>query len=89
MLHHFNILFFIYKSKVNFKGYAPIFCRITLDGVRKQTVINTLLHHPNLFNAYVSLEASLWWKNKKPVEEAKAILPVQNYRVYQAERAAV
>jgi predicted alpha/beta superfamily hydrolase len=44
------------------------------------TVINTLLHHPNLFNAYVSLEASLWWNNKKPVEEAKAILPVQNYQ---------
>lgn len=44
------------------------------------TVINTLLHRPNLFNAYVSLEASLWWNNKKPVEEAKAILPVQNYQ---------
>ncbi|QJD94970.1 alpha/beta hydrolase [Mucilaginibacter robiniae] len=43
------------------------------------TVINTLLHHPNSFNAYVSLEASLWWNNKKSVEEAKAILPNQNY----------
>lgn len=36
MLHHFNILFFIYKSKINSKGHSPIFCRITLDGVRKQ-----------------------------------------------------
>lgn len=43
------------------------------------TVINTLLHHPNLFNAYVSLEASLWWNNKKPVEEANTILPAGNY----------
>ena len=36
MLHHFNILFFIYKSKPNSKGEVPIICRITLDGVRKQ-----------------------------------------------------
>jgi predicted alpha/beta superfamily hydrolase len=43
------------------------------------TVINTLLHHPNLFNAYVSLEASLWWNKKKSVEEANTILPTRNY----------
>ncbi len=43
------------------------------------TVINTLLHHPNLFNAYVSLEASLWWNQKKSVEEATTILPTRNY----------
>jgi hypothetical protein len=43
------------------------------------TVINTLLHHPNLFNAYVSLEASLWWNQKKSVEEANTILPTRNY----------
>jgi len=36
MLHHFSVLFFIYKSKTNNKGYSPIFCRVTLDGVRKQ-----------------------------------------------------
>ncbi len=36
MLHHFNILFFIYKSKPNSKDEVPIICRITLDGVRKQ-----------------------------------------------------
>jgi len=44
------------------------------------TVINTLLNHPNWFNAYVSLEASLWYNHKKPVEEAKTILPAQNYQ---------
>lgn len=43
------------------------------------TVINTLLHHQDLFNAYVSLEASLWWNNKKSVEEANTILPTRNY----------
>jgi predicted alpha/beta superfamily hydrolase len=44
------------------------------------TVINTFLHNPKLFNAYVSLDGSLWWNNKKIVEEAKAILPTQNYK---------
>ena len=44
------------------------------------TVINTLLNHPNWFNAYVSLEASLWYNHKKPVEEAKTTLPAQNYQ---------
>jgi predicted alpha/beta superfamily hydrolase len=44
------------------------------------TVINTFLHHPNLFNAYISLDASLWWDNKRFVEEAKTILPTQKYQ---------
>ncbi|WP_313998944.1 alpha/beta hydrolase-fold protein [Xanthocytophaga flava] len=44
------------------------------------TVINTLLHTPNLFNAYVSLDGSLWWNNEKILEEAKTILPVQHYK---------
>jgi predicted alpha/beta superfamily hydrolase len=30
------------------------------------TVMNTLLHKPELFNSYVSLEASLWWDNQNP-----------------------
>lgn len=44
------------------------------------TVIHTLLHHPSLFNAYVSLDASLWWNSKKAVEEARTILPAQQYK---------
>lgn len=36
MLHHFSILLFIYKSKANKKGEMPIFCRVTLNGNRKQ-----------------------------------------------------
>lgn len=43
-------------------------------------VVNTLLHQPNLFNSYVSLEAALWWDNQKSVKEAKTILPTQNYK---------
>jgi predicted alpha/beta superfamily hydrolase len=44
------------------------------------TVMNTFLHKPNLFNSYVSLEASLWWNNEKTLKEAKTILPTQNYK---------
>ncbi len=43
-------------------------------------VMNTFLHQPNLFNSYVSLDASLWWDNQKTVKEAKLILPKQNYK---------
>ena len=41
MIHHFNILLFIYKSKMNSKGLSPIFCRITYNGVRKQFATGT------------------------------------------------
>jgi predicted alpha/beta superfamily hydrolase len=44
------------------------------------TVMNTFLHQPNLFNSYISLDASLWWDNQKTVKEAKMILPNQNYK---------
>lgn len=36
MIHSFHILFFLYKSKINDKGFSPIFCRITFDNTRKQ-----------------------------------------------------
>ncbi len=44
------------------------------------TVVNTLLHHSYLFNAYVSLDAALWWSNQQIVTEAKAILANENYK---------
>lgn len=44
------------------------------------TVVNTLLHNPNLFSSYVSLDGALWWNNQKVVNEAKAILPARNYK---------
>jgi predicted alpha/beta superfamily hydrolase len=43
-------------------------------------VMNTFLHNPKLFNSYVSLDASLWWDRNKVVNDAKAILPNQNYK---------
>jgi predicted alpha/beta superfamily hydrolase len=43
------------------------------------TVVNTLLHKPQLFNSYVSLDGALWWRNQQVVKEAKTILPVHKY----------
>src|ERR1700712_1069969 len=37
------------------------------------TVVNTLIHHPYLFNAYVSLDGALWWNNQQIVTDAKMI----------------
>jgi predicted alpha/beta superfamily hydrolase len=33
------------------------------------TVLHTLFHHTNLFNAYVAIDPSLWWSNQKLLKE--------------------
>lgn len=35
--------------------------------------INTLLHHPSSFNAYISLDPSLWWDDEKVFNEAEQL----------------
>ncbi len=44
------------------------------------TVVNTLVHHPNLFNAYVSLDGALWWNDQQIVKEAKMILANKDFK---------
>ena len=44
------------------------------------TVVNTLIHHPYLFNAYVSLDAALWWNNQQIIREAEINLANTNYK---------
>jgi uncharacterized protein len=44
------------------------------------TVINTLLHRPDLFNAYVSLDGALWWNNQRVVTEAKLFLSKEPFK---------
>ena len=44
------------------------------------TVVNTLIHRPSLFNAFVSLDGALWWNNQQIVTEAKTILAEKNYK---------
>ena len=43
------------------------------------TVINTLIHHKDYFNAYVSIDASLWWDKHKLLKESKSVLTTNNY----------
>ncbi len=43
-------------------------------------VVNTLIHHSYLFNAYVSLDGALWWNNQQIVTDAKLILANKNYK---------
>lgn len=45
-----------------------IFSGHSLGGL---TVINTLLKNTKLFNAYIAIDPSLWWENKKLVQQAK------------------
>lgn len=42
-------------------------------------VINTLVHHPALFNAYVSIDAALWWDDHKIVKEGIQALANNRY----------
>ncbi len=44
------------------------------------TVVNTLIHHPYLFDAYISLDGALWWNDQKIVTDAKTILANTNYK---------
>jgi predicted alpha/beta superfamily hydrolase len=36
-------------------------------------VMNSFLHHNSLFNAYVSIDPSLWWDNEKMVKDGQAV----------------
>jgi predicted alpha/beta superfamily hydrolase len=38
------------------------------------TVINTLIHHPQLFNAYLAIDPSMWWDKQKLLKQADTAL---------------
>ena len=42
-------------------------------------VINTLIHHPEIFNNYIAIDPSLWWNNQKLLKEAKAVLEQEKF----------
>ena len=43
------------------------------------TVVHTLVHRPQLFNSYISLEGALWWNKHHVVKEAKDVLGQPSY----------
>ena len=42
-------------------------------------VMNTLIHHTNLFNAYVVIDPTMYWDNQKLLREAQKALANSNY----------
>ncbi len=42
-------------------------------------VINTLVKHTSLFNAYVAIDPSMWWDNKKLLNESSTTLSSTTY----------
>lgn len=38
------------------------------------TVINALIHHKDIFNAYISIDPSMWWDHERLLKEAQAAL---------------
>lgn len=44
------------------------------------TVINTFVHHSNLFNAYVAIDPSMWWDNYRLLNESKIALATKDFK---------
>ena len=44
------------------------------------TVMNTIVHHTNLFNAYVAIDPSMWWDKLKLLNETKAALSSKKFK---------
>ncbi len=44
------------------------------------TVINTVIHHTNLFNSYVAIDPSMWWDNGAFLKETKSALTTKDFK---------
>jgi uncharacterized protein len=42
-------------------------------------VVHTLVHHPDLFNAYIAIDPSMWWDNKKLLNETRTAFTTKNF----------
>ncbi len=43
-------------------------------------VMNILFNHKDLFNAYIAIDPSVWWDNKKLLSKAGSLLAQQDYK---------
>jgi predicted alpha/beta superfamily hydrolase len=43
-------------------------------------IMQTLVHHKDLFNAYISIDAAIWWDNHKILQESKLALHTEVYQ---------
>ena len=44
------------------------------------TVMNTLINHPDLFNAYIAIDPSMWWDQEKLLKQSKSVLAKHDYK---------
>jgi uncharacterized protein len=44
------------------------------------TVMNTIVKHKNLFNAYVAIDPSMWWDNKKLLNESREVFAKDSFK---------
>ena len=42
-------------------------------------VMQAMVHHKDLFNVYIAIDAAIWWDNHKILEEAKAAIEKDSY----------
>lgn len=43
------------------------------------TVINTLINHTNLFNAYIAIDPSMWWNKQSSLKETEKVLSKKKF----------
>ena len=43
-------------------------------------VVNTLINHTDMFNAYLAIDPSLWWDNQKLLKQAETALQQKNFQ---------
>ncbi len=43
------------------------------------TVINTLVHHTNLFRSYIAVDPSMWWDNQKLLKQTEEYLRTNSF----------
>jgi len=44
------------------------------------TVMNTLINHPDLFNAYIAIDPSMWWDQQKLLKQSESVLAKHDYK---------
>ena len=44
------------------------------------TVMNTLIHHPQMFNAYLAIDPSMWWDSQLLLKESGSILTENRFK---------
>jgi uncharacterized protein len=44
------------------------------------TVMNTLIHHPQIFNSYLAIDPSMWWDRQSLLKQTGSILMQNNFK---------